>query len=107
MKWTAVNPATEEVLREYPGVDLAGAEAIVEAAAKAQSEWRRTGFAHRSELMRRAGAILRERSDEFAELMTLEMGKPLREARGEVEKCAWVCEYYAEHAEGQLPGGPA
>jgi len=106
MKWTAVNPATEEVLREYPGVDRAGAEAIVEAAAKAQGEWRRTGFAHRSELMRRAGAILRERSDEFAELMTLEMGKPLREARGEVEKCAWVCEYYAEQAEGQLAPEP-
>jgi succinate-semialdehyde dehydrogenase/glutarate-semialdehyde dehydrogenase len=52
--------------------------------------------------MKRVGAILRERSREFAEVITGEMGKPVGEAEAEVKKCAWVCEYYAEHAEDFL-----
>ena len=52
--------------------------------------------------MRRAGALLRERKDELARLMALEMGKPLAQGRAEAEKCAWVCDYYADTAEGFL-----
>jgi acyl-CoA reductase-like NAD-dependent aldehyde dehydrogenase len=52
--------------------------------------------------MRRAGALLRERKEDLARLMALEMGKPLAQGRAEAEKCAWVCEYYAEHAEAFL-----
>ena len=56
-------------------------------------------FEERSRLMNRVAAILQDRSREFAELITSEMGKPIREAEAEVKKCAWVCEFYAEHAE--------
>jgi succinate-semialdehyde dehydrogenase / glutarate-semialdehyde dehydrogenase len=102
MSWISVNPATEETLKEYPEMDLESVEEILQAASSAQREWRRTDFAHRSERMGRAASLLRERTDEYAELMTREMGKPLKEARGEIEKCAWACEYYAEEAADQL-----
>ncbi len=106
MSWTAVNPATGETLREYPEMDRAEVEAVLREASEAQKEWRRTSFAHRAKRMTRAAELLRERSEEYAELMTREMGKPLEESRGEVEKCAWVCEYYAAEAEGQLAPEP-
>lgn len=58
-----------------------------------------TTFAHRSVLMKNAAKVLRENSEEYSVLMTLEMGKPIVQSRAEVEKCAWVCDYYAENAE--------
>ena len=61
-------------------------------------KYRHTPFVERAMLMHRVAAMLRERSREFAEVITREMGKPLTEAGAEVKKCAWVCEYYAEHA---------
>jgi len=62
-------------------------------------KYKHSSFEERAKLMKRVGAILRERSREFAEAITSEMGKPLGEAEAEVKKCAWVCDYYAEHAE--------
>jgi succinate-semialdehyde dehydrogenase / glutarate-semialdehyde dehydrogenase len=106
MSWTAVNPATGETLDSYPEMSDNDVEEIVQAAHRAQQAWRTTAFPERARLLLRAAAILRERSEAFARLMTLEMGKPLKEARGEVEKCAWVCEYYAEHGEAQLAPEP-
>ncbi len=106
MSWTAINPATGDTLWEHPEMDEAEVKTILGDAHEAQRAWRTTDFAHRAERMRQAAAILRERAEEFAVLMTREMGKPIGEARGEVEKCAWVCEYYAEHAEGQLAPEP-
>jgi succinate-semialdehyde dehydrogenase / glutarate-semialdehyde dehydrogenase len=102
MTWTVVNPATGETLEEYPGIGWDETEAMIEEAHRAHREWRRTAFSHRAELMQRAAEILRERKESYARLMTREMGKPLGQSRSEVEKCAWVCEYYAEEAEGQL-----
>ena len=49
--------------------------------------------------MKRAGAVLRERANEYAVLMAQEMGKPIRDGRAEAEKCAWACDYYAENTE--------
>ncbi len=106
MSWTAVNPATGETLEEYPEMTGDEVEKILRDAHKAQRQWRTNGFSHRAERMMRAAGILRERSEDYARLMTAEMGKPLQEARGEVEKCAWVCEYYAENAEAQLAPEP-
>ncbi len=102
MSWTAVNPATDETLETYPEMSGTEVEEILQAADRAQRAWRATTFPERASRLVRAAEILRERSEEFARLMTREMGKPLREARGEVEKCAWVCEYYAENGEAQL-----
>ncbi len=106
MSWTALNPATGETLKEYPEMSHEELNGILESAHEAQQAWRTTDFSHRAGKMRRAAEILRERSDDYARLMTQEMGKPLREARSEVEKCAWVCEYYADNAEEQLAPEP-
>src|SRR5690606_6476910 len=64
--------------------------------------WRTTSFADRARLFRGMAERLRSRKDELARLMAIEMGKPLAQGRAEVDKCAWVCEYYAEHAENHL-----
>ena len=62
------------------------------------THYRHSSFVERAMLMHKVAAVLRERSREFAEVITREMGKPLTEAGAEVKKCAWVCEYYAENA---------
>ena len=66
------------------------------------AKYQHTSFKKRAKLMKRVSAILRERSREFGETITSEMGKPVGEAEAEVRKCAWVCDFYAEHAEGFL-----
>jgi succinate-semialdehyde dehydrogenase/glutarate-semialdehyde dehydrogenase len=68
-------------------------------AGRAFETQRRTSFAWRAERMRAAADILDHDSQELGRLMTLEMGKPLGAAIAEAEKCAWVCRYYADHAE--------
>ena len=106
MSWTAVNPATGETLEAYSEMSGEEVEEILQAAHRAQRSWRITGFPERGRKLVRAAEILRERSEEFSRIMTREMGKPLKEARSEVEKCAWVCEYYAENGESQLAPEP-
>jgi succinate-semialdehyde dehydrogenase/glutarate-semialdehyde dehydrogenase len=76
--------------------------AALAASARAFGAWRLTSFAERAAVVRRAGAILRERRDGLARLMALEMGKPVAQGRAEADKCAWVCEHYADHAEAML-----
>ncbi|MFC1500053.1 NAD-dependent succinate-semialdehyde dehydrogenase [Candidatus Zixiibacteriota bacterium] len=97
-----INPATGEFVREYSELTVEQVSAGIDQTHAAFNSWRRTGFGHRAELMNRAARVLRERKDEFASLMTIEMGKPISQAIAEVEKCAWVCEYYAENAEAHL-----
>ena len=97
-----INPATGTLIRQYPKMSELSALNILEQVARSQAEWRETEFSYRAERMRAAAHVLRGRSKEFAELMTLEMGKPIEEARSEVDKCAVGCEYYADHAERML-----
>lgn len=106
MSWTSINPATGETLNEYPKMNAARVDEIIRSAHAAQRTWRRTGFQERGPAVRNAAELLRERAGEYGRLMTSEMGKPLADSRGEVEKCARVCEYYAEHAEQQLAPMP-
>jgi len=95
----SLNPATEEVLKDFEEFTPAQTEEAVAQAAAAFGSWRRTTFAERSELMRKAAAYLRKRQSDYGRLITLEMGKPVAQAEAEVEKCAWNCDYYAENAE--------
>lgn len=95
----SINPATEEVIAEYPEHSREQVEQALAAAAAAQRTWATRPFADRSALMRRAAAYLREHKSRFGRLITLEMGKPIEQSEAEVEKCAWGCDYYAEHAE--------
>lgn len=96
------NPANGELIKEYKDHSDNEVAAIINEVHDAWSAWRSTTFESRAILMKNAAQVLRERKEVFAGLMTLEMGKLLRESRAEIDKCAWVCEYYAENAESML-----
>ncbi|MGM0578440.1 MAG: NAD-dependent succinate-semialdehyde dehydrogenase [Myxococcota bacterium] len=98
----AISPVTDEVVREIPEDDEATVERKLQAADEAFGSWGRRTIAERADLMRAVARLMRDRVEELAPLMTEEMGKPIKEARGEVGKCAWVSEHYAEHAEEYL-----
>ncbi len=97
MALQTVNPATGVLVREYQEIsDDALADAVA-AAHRAFLEWRKTSFAERGAVLRRAADALDERKDELAHQMAIEMGKPLAQGRAEADKCAWVCRYYADN----------
>src|SRR5213593_2477848 len=98
----AVNPATEELIASF---DAFGPDEVEMALAEAHDaflEWRSRPIAERAVPMRALARLLRERAEPYARLATLEMGKPIGEARAELEKCAWACEYFADAAAGYL-----
>jgi succinate-semialdehyde dehydrogenase/glutarate-semialdehyde dehydrogenase len=97
MPIATTNPATGEVLRTFAAHDDAHVEAALAAAARAAADWRRVPPAARAAVVGRAADVLDRRREEFARLMTLEMGKPVQAARDEAAKCAAACRYYAEH----------
>ncbi len=97
-----VNPATGETLRTFDEISDAELDARIANAAAAAAAFRYTSFAERAAHMLRAADILEREKREFGRIMTLEMGKTLSSAVAEAEKCAWVCRYYAEHAEALL-----
>ena len=94
----SINPSTEAIIREYEPYTIEQCNRIVDQVNEAWHNWKTTAMEHRSQLMMRVAEVLEKRRDELALLMTNEMGKPLRESRSEIEKCAWVCRYYAENA---------
>jgi succinate-semialdehyde dehydrogenase/glutarate-semialdehyde dehydrogenase len=102
MALIALNPATGQTIAEYPETSPTEVEEAIRTAHQLHLEWKRTPFSHRAELMANAASILRKRAREFGELMTLEMGKPVSGGVAEAEKCAWVCDYYAEKAQDIL-----
>ncbi|HEX3927820.1 MAG TPA: NAD-dependent succinate-semialdehyde dehydrogenase [Gemmatimonadales bacterium] len=95
--FTAVNPATGESGASYPPMTAAELRQALRTAERAALDWRRTSHTERAGLLRQTGTLLRERADRFAQLMAVEMGKPLADGRREAEKCATVCDYYAEN----------
>jgi len=102
MVFTSINPATGEQLKEYPAWSAEEIERALEGVANATAEWQKTGIDERCALMSCAAEVLRRRRDELAGLITQEMGKLFKEAQGEIEKCAWVCDYYADNGPGFL-----
>jgi len=98
----AINPATGETVADYSTMSPADTFAAVAEAHEAWQRWRTTTFGDRARLFRSMAEHLRQRKDELARLMAVEMGKPLAQGRAEVDKCAWVSEYYADHAETHL-----
>ena len=95
---TSRNPATERVLTNFAEHGEKDVDKKLARAQKAFELWRDVPIARRATLMRKLGAYLRKNSRSLGKLATLEMGKPLGAAIAEVEKCAWVCDYFAEHA---------
>src|SRR5713101_8161533 len=106
MSIQTVNPATGEALEAYEETSPSELEQILARAHAVFLEWRTVPFADRAHRMRKAAELLRMRQTQYARTMTLEMGKPIVQAEAEVEKCASVCDYYAEHAESFLAKQP-
>lgn len=102
MTLSSVNPATGKLIARYEEMAPEQINAILQRAHHAFQSWKRTSFAERSSRMRQAAAVLRDGRERYARLMAQEMGKPVRQGRAEADKCAWVCDYYAEHAERML-----
>ena len=102
----SINPTNDEVIREYEELTEQEIASVLQKSQTAFEQWRETDFSHRAPLMKKAAEVLRDHRQEYAELMAREMGKPVLGGRSEVEKCAWVCEYYAEHAESFLADQP-
>ncbi len=96
------NPATGELVKRYDELSERELDAKLALARRAFERHRRTSFADRSKPMSRAGELLERDKRRLGALMTLEMGKTLKAAVAEAEKCAWVCRHYAEHAERYL-----
>jgi succinate-semialdehyde dehydrogenase / glutarate-semialdehyde dehydrogenase len=102
MAIASINPATGETLKTFSGLSAAQIEEKLQLAADTFRTYHRTSFADRSRMMQRAAEILESEKHKLGKLMTTEMGKPIKAAVSEAEKCAWVCRYYAENAERHL-----
>jgi len=106
MAMQSINPATGEVLATFEEHSDAQVDAILTEVAREYPNWRNRSFRDRGAAMMRAGDYLRAQKARFAQLITVEMGKPIVQAEGEIEKCAWACDYYAEHAAEYLADRP-
>lgn len=100
------NPYTGEEVGRTREATKTEIHSILEQASGRFETWKKTSFKHRAALMRNAAKELISNKQQYAETITKEMGKPISQAIAEVEKCAWVCEYYAENAEKQLSDEP-
>ena len=99
---TTVNPATQKEIKDYPLLTLAEVDQLLNLNHDTYLNWKNSSISHRGKLFLKLAHLLRERMDELALLITSEMGKILRESKAEIEKCAWLCEYYAEHTASLL-----
>jgi succinate-semialdehyde dehydrogenase / glutarate-semialdehyde dehydrogenase len=98
----SVFPYTQELLGEYPLLGDEGLDQAISQAGKAYGLWKKWTYSQRAAILRSVASILRRDLELLATLITGEMGKVISEARGEVEKCAFTAEYYADHAESFL-----
>ena len=103
MAYQTVNPYDNQIVATFDDFTDEQVMELLGQAQKTFESWSQTSFAERTAVIKRAAAILRERSDEFARLLTLEMGKLYTEALGEVELSAQILDYYAENVRG-FPG---
>jgi succinate-semialdehyde dehydrogenase / glutarate-semialdehyde dehydrogenase len=94
----SVNPTTEDVLQTFEEFSDQQVDTALQQAHDAQRAWRSTSFGERAARLQAVARVLREQKSRLATLATTEMGKPIVEAEGEIEKCAWNCDFYAEHA---------
>ncbi|MGJ3494108.1 Succinate semialdehyde dehydrogenase [NAD(P)+] Sad [Piscirickettsia salmonis] len=97
-----INPATGVLLHQYETMSREEILSIIDDAASARQRWERSSWRERKSLMHQLAALLRQEKAACARIITEEMGKPVTQAQAEIEKCAVLCEYYAESAEGQL-----
>jgi succinate-semialdehyde dehydrogenase/glutarate-semialdehyde dehydrogenase len=99
MSYQTINPASGEVLQSFPDISDAGLEKVLVNAASAYEIWRHKSYAERAKIIGKAAELLHEQIESFAHTMTLEMGKRIAEARGEVDFSSRILAYYAKNAE--------
>src|SRR6059058_5001125 len=102
MSIASINPTTGETIKTFEPLTERLIEEKLQKAVETFRTYRHTTFGERETMMARAAKILETEKDNFAQLMTMEMGKPIKAAVSEAEKCAWVCRYYAENASQHL-----
>ena len=95
----SINPATEETLQEFNKHTAQEIEVTLCEAQNAYLSWQKVKLEDRAKLVSSLGRLLKNRKEECAKIITIEMGKPYVQSEAELEKCAWLCDYYAEHAE--------
>ena len=98
-KIVSMNPATGEINREFELYSQDKINEVIKKATSAFSEWKNLDISNRSEYLKRAANVLQRRKKELGELITMEMGKAIKESIPEIEKCAWALQYFAENAE--------
>ncbi|MFN4764338.1 NAD-dependent succinate-semialdehyde dehydrogenase [Gillisia sp. Q332] len=102
MEFYSINPYNGEQVGKYTALSSVELDEKLNKSAEAFKSWSQKPLSYRTGLMKKAGQILRDNLEEYAQMITSEMGKPISESRAEVNKCAWVCDYYAENAESFL-----
>jgi succinate-semialdehyde dehydrogenase/glutarate-semialdehyde dehydrogenase len=102
----SINPATGDLLERFEELSPRDLDQVLAKSHAAFADWRERGFLERARLMREAARILRDNKERYGRTMALEMGKPVGQGEAEAEKSAWVCEYYADHAEQFLAEQP-
>ncbi|RMA58987.1 NAD-dependent succinate-semialdehyde dehydrogenase [Ulvibacter antarcticus] len=102
MKFKSTNPYNGQTVGHYTGLTEKELSDKLAKSQEAFESWRKVSLSERCDLLKKAGQVLRDNVEEYAKMITLEMGKPIKESRAEVNKCALVCDYYADNAEAFL-----
>ena len=97
-----INPSTGKVIATYNSMTSEEVSQKTKNSRIAFENWRKIDISERCTYMRRLGRIMKKNKEDYAKLITEEMGKPIRQSLAEIDKCAWVCDYYSEHAESFL-----
>jgi acyl-CoA reductase-like NAD-dependent aldehyde dehydrogenase len=97
-----INPATGKVIGSYNSMSIEEVNQKTKHARISFEEWKNLDISERCTYMRRLGRVMKKNKEDYAKLITEEMGKPIRQSLAEIDKCAWVCDYYSEHAESFL-----
>ncbi|MGS2739512.1 NAD-dependent succinate-semialdehyde dehydrogenase [Sinomicrobium sp. M5D2P17] len=101
-KAITINPSNGETVAEFERIDVLKSKEKIALAGKAYNSWKKTSFAERSKRMHALADLFDANKEEYARLATMEMGKTIVQARKEIEKCAWICRFYADNAESIL-----
>jgi succinate-semialdehyde dehydrogenase/glutarate-semialdehyde dehydrogenase len=101
-----INPTNGKIVNTYQEHTAKEINEIINLSYNTFKGWVKSSYKERSALMKNAAGKLRSNSEKYAHLMAVEMGKPINDGKAEIEKCAWTCEYFAEHAESFLSRQP-
>ena len=99
MNLVSINPANNKILESHKEISTEKINQIINSSYNTYLEWRNESISYRSKMMRDLAELLKQKKEKLGALMTQEMGKPIKQSIAEAEKCAWVCEYYADNAE--------